>query len=247
MARKEDSLNMLGSGKFRTTLWSVVLAAGKQSNANSQEALARLCQTYWYPIYVYVRRQGHNADEAQDLTQDFFAKLLSKNYLQNIKPERGKFRSYLLSALKHFLADEWDRARAQKRGGGQKLLRLDVEGAEDRYKLEPSHSVSPEKIFDKRWALTLLEQVLKRLSEEYKRNERAELFERLKVYLVQKKDTGTYGDVAKELDMTENAVKVAVHRLRQRYRALLKEEILQTVSEPEDVDEEIRYLFQSLS
>jgi RNA polymerase sigma-70 factor (ECF subfamily) len=223
-----------------------VLAAGKGESPEAQAALATLCQIYWYPLYAFVRRLGHPPDDAQDLTQEFFARLLEKHYLRAADPERGRFRSFLLSAFKHFLSRERDRAKARKRGGGRKVLSLDFETGESRYNLEPAHEVTAEKIYERRWALTLLDQVLTRLREEFYQAKRREEFDHLKAYLTGEATTLSYRAVASQLGMTEGAVKVAVHRLRRRYRELVREEIAQTVAGPEDVDEELRRLFAAI-
>jgi RNA polymerase sigma factor (sigma-70 family) len=231
---------------FATTHWSMVVAAGGKATARSQEALARLCEAYWYPLYVYVRRWGHAADEAQDLTQEFFARLMEKGYLRQADPDRGRFRSFLLAALKHFLANERDRAGAQKRGGGRPPLPLEIEGAEGRYSLEPADPETPEKIFERRWALTLLDKVLSRLREDYHQTGKGALFDLLKDLLTAGKADEPYARLGAELGMSEGAVKVAVHRLRRRFGELLREEIAQTVADPRDIDDEIRYLFKAL-
>ena len=205
-----------------------------------------LCQTYWYPLYAFVRRQGYDAEEAKDLTQEFFLRFLRGNYLKKVKPSLGRFRSYLLAAIKHFLANEWDRASAKKRGGGQVPLSLDFQDAEGRYRSEPSHQLTPEKIFQKRWALTLLESVLKRLREEYAQSGKERLFDYLKQYLIAENGRVSYREVAQRLDMSEAAVKVAVHRLRKRYRRLLRLEIAQTVADPSEIEDEIKELFAAL-
>ena len=232
--------------RFATTRWSIVLAAGQRSSPESREALAALCQTYWYPLYSFIRRHGFPPHDAQDLTQDFFVRLLDKNLLGVVDREKGRFRSFLLASLKHFLANERDRARAQKRGGGKTPLPLDFETAEARFSLEPAHDFTPEKIFERRWALTTLEQVLGQLREEFARSGKAKLFDRLKVFLTGEKGSSSYADVAANLDMTAGAVKVAAHRLRRRYRELLRKLIAQTVAHPDDIDDEIRELFAAL-
>lgn len=232
--------------RFATTHWSLVLAAGKGASADAQAALEALCQTYWYPLYAYVRRQGHQLDDAQDLTQAFFARLLEKHYLQAADPERGRFRSFLLTAFKRFLCKERDRERAKRRGGGMKLLPLDFEAGERRYGLEPTHEATAEKIYEQRWALTLLDRVFARLRDEFDQAGKQKEFNCLKVYLTGEAGTPSYQDIAAELEMTEGSVKVAVHRLRRRYRELVREEITQTVTEPEEVDEELRHLFAAL-
>jgi RNA polymerase sigma factor (sigma-70 family) len=234
------------NNRFVTTHWSLVLAAGKGTGADAQEALASLCQTYWYPLYAYVRRQGHQPDDAQDLTQAFFARLLEKHYLQSADPERGRFRSFLLTAFKRFLSKEHDRERTKRRGGGMKLLPLDFEAGERRYSLEPAHEVTAERIYEQRWALTLLDQVFARLRDEFNQAGKQKEFNCLKVYLTGEAGAPSYQEVAAELEMSEGAVKVAVHRLRRRYRDLVREEIAQTVAGPEDVDEELRHLFAAL-
>jgi RNA polymerase sigma factor (sigma-70 family) len=235
------------SKSFATTHWSMVLAAGRGASADAQEALAALCKTYWYPLYAYMRRQGHQPDDAQDLTQGFFARLLEMHYLQSADPERGRFRSFLLTAFKRFLSKEREREKAKKRGGGRKLLPLDFEEGERRYKLEPAHEDTAERIYEQRWALTLLDRVFARLRDEFDQAGKQREFTCLKVYLTGEAGTPRYQESAADLEMTEGAVKVAVHRLRRRYRALVQEEVTQTVARPEDVDEELRHLFTALS
>jgi RNA polymerase sigma factor (sigma-70 family) len=235
-----------GSQQFATTRWSLVLAAGQRSSPQSSAALATLCENYWYPLYAYVRRRGHQADEARDFTQAFFARLLEKNDLAAADPGRGRFRSFLLTSLKHFLANEWDRNRAQKRGGGRSALSIDFGTAEERYRAEPAHDLTPERIFERRWAFVLLENVLARLHDESAQAGKSDSFDRLKGFLTGEQPTGTYGQLAAELNMSEGAVKVAVHRLRRRYRELLRAEIEETVADPDEIDREIRDLFSAL-
>jgi RNA polymerase sigma factor (sigma-70 family) len=235
-----------GSRQFATTRWSLVLAAGKRSSPQSSAALATLCENYWYPLYAYVRRRGHEANEAEDFTQAFFARLLEKNDLAAADPGRGRFRSFLLASLKHFLANEWDRARAEKRGGGRSVLSIDFGTAEERYRAEPSHDLTPERIFERRWALVLLENVLARLHDESAQAGKADSFDRLKGFLTGEQSAVTYGQLAAELNMSEGALKVAVHRLRRRYRELLRAEIEETVADAEEIDQEIRDLFSAL-
>jgi RNA polymerase sigma-70 factor (ECF subfamily) len=232
--------------RFATTHWSVIVAARDGDAPQAREALAALCQTYWYPLYVYIRRQGYSWDEAQDMTQEFFARLLEKEALRLVDPAKGKFRSFLIAACKHFLANERDRARAVKHGGGHVFLPIDGRDAESRYQSEPAHGQTPEKAFERRWALTLLNQVLGRLRAQFQGADKGRLFDRLKGFLSKEKTAGGYEQAAQELGMTEGAVKVAVHRLRQRYRELLREEIGQTVRDPGQIDEEIRDLFHAL-
>jgi RNA polymerase sigma factor (sigma-70 family) len=233
---------------FEATRWTVVLAAaGGDVSPRAAEAMAELCRTYWYPLYAYIRRRGSDTQEAEDLTQEFFLRLLAKRYLAGVNREKGKFRAFLLASLKHFLANEWDRSQTQKRGGGQVLIRLDALNAESRYRLEPAHNLTPEKLFERQWALTVLEQVLARLRAEFSvlAGEPA-VFDGLKQFLTGSGAAATYAQVAFDLGMTEGAVKVAVHRLRRRYRQLLRAEIAQTVADPDEVDDEIRYLLSCL-
>ncbi len=234
------------AAQFATTHWSVVVAAGQSNSPEAHQALEILCRTYWYPLYAYVRRKGYDAQAAQDLTQEFFARLLARNYLNVADRNRGKFRAFLLGCLEHFLAREWTRAHAQKRGGGQPLFSLDETDAENRYLREPADELTAEKIFDRRWATTLLDQAMARLREECLASQKGDLFEKTQNYLSGEKGEASYADIAASLDMSEGAVKVAVHRLRQRYGELVRAEIAQTVTSPEEVDEELRYFFAVL-
>ena len=236
-----------GPAAFVTTHWSVVLAAGHANTTGSRDALARLCQTYWHPLYAYVRRLGHSPHDAQDLTQEFFARLLAKNYLARADESRGRFRSFLLTSLKHFLANEWDKAQAQKRGGGEILISIDYAAAETTCHFEPVDPSTAEKVYERRWALTLLDYVLRRLRAEYTASDREKLFEALKPTLTEASRAVRYAEIASRLDTSEGAVKVAVHRLRQRYRELLRAEIADTVASPDEVDGELRSLFAALS
>jgi len=232
-----------GGRSFAATRWTVVLTAGHGSSPQAGRALEELCLTYWYPLYAYVRRRGHSPHEAEDLTQEFFARLLARNYLADVDREKGKFRSFLLASLKHFLANEWDRARAAKRGGGQPHLSLDVETAETRYRSEPVDDLTPEKLLERQWALALLDQVLTRLQAEFVADGKEKQFDELKVWLTEGKGATSYAAMAARLGTTEGAAKVAVHRLRRRYRELLREEISHTVATPAEIEEEIRHLF----
>jgi RNA polymerase sigma-70 factor (ECF subfamily) len=234
-------------GRFATTHWSLIVAARDGETAEARTALAALCQAYWYPIYAYVRRQGQTVDRAQDLTQEFFARLLEKDFLGAVEPARGRFRAFLLAACKHFLANERDRERARKRGGGQACLSLDFKDAEDRYSREPGHTLTAEKLFERRWALALLQGILNRLREEHDARGKGEVFERLRGFLVGERQPGGYAGAAVDLGLSEGAVKVLVHRLRQRYRELLREEIGRTVDDTEAIDEEVRALFAALA
>ncbi len=226
-----------------TTHWSVVLSARDRSSPHSLEALEHLCRTYWYPLYAFVRRQGRRPHDAQDLTQAFFARLLEKDYLKAAGSERGRFRTFLLVALKRFLADEWDREHAQKRGGFAEMIPMDQEFAEARFSAEPAHQLQPDVLFDRQWASTLIERVVKRLEEEYLNSGRAKLFEQLRHCLVKDKSAPSYAEIAARLSLTEAAVKMAVHRLRVRYREILRAEIADTVAGPAEVEQEIRDLF----
>lgn len=235
-----------GGRQFATTRWSQVLAAGAGPTSDSREALARLCELYWRPLYAYVRRWGYDADEAQDLTQEFFSRLLEKHYLRAADPARGRFRSFLLASLKHFLSNERDRAAAVKRGGRATVLPLEFETAEGWYVREPPDDETPERVYERRWALTLLERTLERLRREFEAAGKGAMFSRLEGHLTGEQETAPYAQLAAELGTSEGAVKVAVHRLRRRFGALLREEIAETVSEPAEVDDEIRQLFRSL-
>jgi RNA polymerase sigma-70 factor (ECF subfamily) len=233
------------AARFATTHWSVVRAASR-SSPKSREALAALCEAYWYPLYAFVRRQGYSAPDAQDLTQEFFARLLEKNDLGVADRAKGRFRSFLLAAVKHFLSNQRDRARAKKRGGGRQVLSLDWDAGESRLGREPAHEITPERLFERRWALTILENVLARLRAEFEADGKYVLFARLKGVLTGETAGGRYAEIATELGMTAGAVKVAVHRLRRRYREILRDEIAHTVSDPAEIDAEIRELFAVL-
>ena len=232
--------------EFRTTHWSAVLAARDKNSSQAEEALAELCQTYWYPLYAYIRRRGNNPIEAEDLTQGFFARLLEKNYIGDVTPGVGRFRCFLLASLKHFLANEWDRAQTSKRGGGKLIFSLDDQDAEARYQFEPVENVTPETLFEQRWALTVLERVLARLREEFVATEKAELFDQLKIFLSTDQPSCSYAEIAARTGLKEGTVKVAVHRLRRRYGELLRAEIGNTVSEPREVEDEVRHLISVL-
>lgn len=235
------------AGGFATTHWSVVLAAGERGSPQAHAALSRLCETYWYPLYAFVRRQGYPAHDAEDLTQEFFARLLQSHFFAAADRKRGRFRSFLLASLKHFLMHEWEKTRALKRGGGRPVISLDPPDGETRYGLEPVEPVTADQVFDRRWALTLLERVLERLGVEYAGAGKGQLFEALKPALTGEKALAAYADLAVSLGMSEGALKVAVHRLRQRYGELLREEIAHTVGRPDEVEEELRQLLAVLS
>ena len=227
---------------FATTQWSVVLRAGDDSSPASQSALEQLCATYWYPLYAYVRRQGRSPQDAQDLTQEFFARLLEREYLRLADRNRGRFRTFLLTSLKHFLINEWKKTNREKRGDGQKVLSLDEEITESRFAAEPAVDQPPDALYDRGWAAILLDRALTALRTEFEQSGKLELFDRLKVFVWGEKNALSYAAMAAQLDMTEGAVKVAVHRLRQRYGELLRAEVAQTVPSPAEVNEELRYL-----
>ncbi len=231
---------------FATTHWSAVLEAGKGDSPAASAALEELCRTYWYPLYAFVRRQGHAPEEAEDLTQGFFERLLEKDYVKLADPARGKFRSFLLSAIKNFLTNEWTRSARQKRGGGNVLISLDQASAERRYQTEALDELSPERIFEKQWAITLLEHVLGRLQEEQVAACRERFFDEVKGWLWGDKGEMAYAELARQLGLTESALKSAVHRLRLRYRELLREEIGRTVATPLEIQEELEGLMAVL-
>ena len=231
--------------RFATTHWSVVVSAGGSRSAEVERALAVLCENYWFPLYAFARRAGYSAEDAEDLTQEFFARLLVQRFFTKADREKGKFRTFLLAALKHFLADQRDRAHAQKRGGSRTVISLDGLDAETRYGLEPVSSLTPEKMFEKQWALSLLEHVLSRLHAEMAAEGKSALFEALKDTLTGVRSIA-YAAIGTQLGMTEGAVKVAVHRLRRRYRDLLREQITETVTSPDEIGDEIRYLLSCL-
>jgi RNA polymerase sigma-70 factor (ECF subfamily) len=240
--------DLTGAAQFGQTQWSIVLAAaGKRDLAIAEQSLEKLCRVYWLPLYTYIRRQGESPQDAQDLTQEFFARLLEKDFLGSVDQTKGRFRSFLLASLKHFLSNQRDRARAQKRGGGQTPLSLDFTEAETSLTFQPADEQTPEKAFEKRWALTLLEQSLARLRKEYIDHGRQELFEQLKATLTEGRGGVAYAELSARLGMSEAAVKMAVHRLRQRYREVLRAEIAETVALESEVEDELREVFRALS
>lgn len=232
---------------FATTHWTVVLAAGQQPSPQADRALDELCRTYWYPLYAYIRRRGHRKEDAEDLTQAFFARFLQKNYLQGLNAERGRFRAFLLAALKHFLANEWDKAQRQKRGGQVGHLSLDWQQADTQFQIAATAEPSPDRAFDREWAMTLLGKVIDRLRAECEAEGRGQVFAELKTFLTADKATWSYAEAARRLGMEETAARVAVHRLRKRYRQLLRQEIAQTLADPAQVDEELRALFSAFN
>jgi RNA polymerase sigma-70 factor (ECF subfamily) len=229
-----------GSSQFPTTRWTLVVAAGDPQRKDARSALVSLCENYWYPLYAYLRRRGYAPDQAQDLTQEFFMRVLEGRYLDRADPEKGRFRSFILTSLKFFVADEQDRQRAQKRGGGA-IVSLEFSSGEERYQREPGHYETPDRIFERRWALSMLERVMERLRDEFVQHGRPENFERMKVFLLGQSEA-PYADLAREINTSEGALKVAIHRLRKRYRELFRQEIADTVADPAKVESELRYL-----
>jgi RNA polymerase sigma factor (sigma-70 family) len=240
MTKDETMHTLPGSSQFPTTRWTLVVAAGDPHRKDARSALVSLCENYWYPLYAYLRRRGYSPDQAQDLTQEFFVRVLEGRYLDRADPEKGRFRSFILTSLKFFVAGEEDRDRARKRGGGV-LVPLEFPSGEERYQREPAHDETPERIFEQRWALSVLDRVVERLRSEFVQHGRPEHFERLKVFLLGKSDTA-YSALAREMNTSEGALKVAIHRLRKRYRDLFRQEIADTVADPADVESELRYL-----
>jgi RNA polymerase sigma factor (sigma-70 family) len=245
MKNGETMHTLPGPSQFPTTRWSLVVSAGDPSRKDARSALVSLCENYWYPLYAYLRRRGYQADPAQDLTQEFFIRVLEGRYLDRADPEKGRFRSFLLTSLKFFVADEEDRHRALKRGGGA-VLPLEFSSGEDRYQREPAHDETPERIFERRWALSVLDRVVEKLRDEFVQHGRSEHFDRLKVFLLGQSDA-PYAALAREMSTSEGALKVAIHRLRKRYRELFRQEIADTVADPAEVESELRYLAAALS
>jgi RNA polymerase sigma factor (sigma-70 family) len=232
-----------GAGVFATTHWSVVVRAWDSRSPEGAAAMERLCRTYWYPLYVFVRRKGNTHEDASDLTQAFFARFLEKGYLRSVDASRGKFRTFLLTSMTHFLANEWDRGQTQRRGGGFKILSLDAVSAEERYRLEPVEQATPETIFERRWAQTVMGIVLDRLAVETDEKR----FEVLKGFLLEDKGAVSYDEAAAQLGISVAAITSAIHRMRARFRALLFDEIANTVETPDAVEPEIRHLLAALS
>jgi len=229
-----------GRTQFPATRWTLVVAAGDPHRKEARSALVSLCENYWYPLYAYLRRRGYPSDLAQDLTQEFFIRVLEGRYLNRAEPEKGRFRAFLLTSLKFFVADEEDRQRAHKRGGGL-LVPLEFSSGEERYQREPAHDDTPERIFERRWALSVLDRVVEKLRNEFVQHGRPEHFERLKVFLLGQSDA-PYAALAQELNTSEGALKVAIHRLRKRYSELFRQEIADTVADPNEVESEFRHL-----
>lgn len=232
---------------FPTTRWTTVLEAGGPDLHLAQQALATLCQIYWYPLYAYARAQAHSPEAAEDLTQAFFVRLLERRDLEHADPQKGRFRSYLVTAFRHFLADEFDKAVALKRGGGQTLISMDAQTAEERFLLEPVDALSPDKIYERRYALTVLDEALARLRNEYQESGKARLYSALEGLLTHDGQQVSYAAIGRQLGLSESALKSALHRLRQRHRELIREEVAQTVGSAQEVDEEVRHLIAVLS
>jgi RNA polymerase sigma-70 factor (ECF subfamily) len=230
--------------KFSTTRWTMIVAAGLKSDERAHVAMEDLCQVYWYPLYAHVRRRGYTKEDAEDLTQSFFMRLLENNPLNGLSPERGRFRAFLLAALKHFLANEWDKARSQKRGGKVKILSIDCGDAESRYLTDTTDNLSPDKLYDRTWAMTLLNRVLQKLEIINTDNP---YFHDLKPCLTAERSALNYADVATKLGISEGAVRVAIHRMRRQYRETLRSEIADTLANPNQLEEEIQALFSSFS
>ena len=247
MASSDTETPRAPAGCFLTTHWSVVLTAGSSDTSHAQGALEKLCRGYWYPLYAYARRRGHSVEDAQDLTQEFFARVLERQWLARADQAKGRFRTFLLTAMERFLANEWHKVRALKRGGGQHIIPIQFDTAETRYGVEPVDTQTPEQAFEYRWALTLLEEVVSQLEAEFYARDHADLFTTLKPCLVGDRAAQPYTELAAKLGMEEGAIKVAVHRLRQRYRELLRAEIANTVASPGEVDAEMRHLFNVLA
>lgn len=251
MVQKDSTTEPKRAGQspvFVTTRWSMVVRAAGTASPDSRRALEQLCQTYWYPLYAYVRRCGHAPPDAQDLTQEFFARLIADEVFAKADKSKGRFRSFLLGVLKHFLAHEWEKSKARKRGGHLQLVPLSTDSAEIRYSSEPAtDDGTPDRAYDRQWALALLDLVLGRLRKEYAQRGRDRLFDCLKQTLSAAGEASAYREVARQLEMSEAAVKIAAHRMRQRYRALLREEIAHTLDSPQAVEEELQHLFSALS
>ena len=241
------SQSQAGGSRFATTRWSLVQAANRSSSLDARAALAVLCEAYWYPLYAFIRRGGQGPEDARDLTQAFFATLLEKRYLRAADRQRGRFRSFLLVACRRFVSKETERAHAAKRGGARPPLSLDFAAGESRYLHEPAHEMTAERLYERRWAMVLLDRVVAGLEEDHAQADKALLFQRLRNTLTGESADSAYSQIAADLGMTEGAVKTAAHRLRRQFRRLLREEIAQTVSTPEEIDDEIRLLFAAVA
>jgi RNA polymerase sigma factor (sigma-70 family) len=240
MTNSQTMHTLPGPSRFPATRWTLVVAAGDPQRKEARSALVDLCENYWYPLYAFLRRRGYPADQAQDLTQEFFVRVLEGKYLDRADPEKGRFRAFLLTSLKFFVADEEDRQRALKRGGGM-VVALEFSSGEERYQREPGHDETPERIFERRWALSVLDRVVEKLRGEFVQHGHPEHFDHLKVFLLGKSDA-PYAALAREMNTSEGALKVAIHRLRKRYRELFRQEIADTVADPSEVESELRFL-----
>ncbi|HKE28251.1 MAG TPA: sigma-70 family RNA polymerase sigma factor [Bryobacteraceae bacterium] len=235
-----------GRPDFPTTRWTLVAAAGDHARPEGRRALESLCEAYWYSLYAYARRSGYNPEQAQDHTQEFFTRFIEHDYFDRAHPDRGRFRSFLLSSFKYYLCDEVGRARAQRRGGGRSPLPFEISRGEEMYIVEPAHNETPERIYERRWARTLLDRVIEQLRDEFVRHGRLEQFNKLKGCLQGDADV-PYAELARQLETTESALKVGIHRLRKRYRDLIRREIADVVADPADIDSELRCLIDALS
>lgn len=247
LPQQEQSTPSLTRDWFTTTHWSVVLAARQPDTPGAQQALERLCQTYWYPLYVFIRHQGYSPDDAQDLTQAYFERVLARNYFDQADPDKGRFRAFLLARLKHFLSDQRDRDRAAKRGGGATVLSLDAQAAEQRYRLEPVDAMAPDRLYERRWAFTVLGEARERLKQEFVAAGKSELYEQVNALEMGEETGHTYAEVGQRLGMSVDAIKSAVVRLRRRYGELLRQEIAQTVATASEIDQEIRHLMAAIA
>ena len=245
MSEPRNKSEQWNAHQFATTHWSLVLRAGSFGEASSAEALDKLCRAYWFPLYVFARREGSSPEDAQDLTQEFFSRLLARNYLQMADRNRGRFRSFLLASFKHMMANERRNASRQKRGGDAQVFSLDEQEAEERYQLEPLDTASPDRLFERRWAETTLARVLERLDSEY--TGQTMRFDDLKVFLIEPKGTAAFADVASRLGVSESALKSVVHRMRKRYAELFRDEVAQIVVNPADIEDEIRHMLTVLA
>ncbi len=245
--RSEDESLLVGEGRFAATHWSVVLAAASEDSQEAATALETLCRQYWYPLYAFVQRLGHAPADAEDIVQSFFSNLLEKRSLQHADPLRGRFRTFLLASLKHFMTNEWQRQRTAKRGGGVPAFSLDQLGPEELYAREIAHSLTPEQLYDRAWALSVLARVRARLRDDYARRGQAERFRLLESFLPGETSELTYAEAGRQLGLSEGGVKAEVHRLKRRYRSFLRAAVMPTVARLEDVDEELRELMGALS
>jgi DNA-directed RNA polymerase specialized sigma24 family protein len=247
LPEQKSSADSLTGDWFTTTHWSVVLAARQRDAPGAQQALEQLCQTYWYPLYVFIRHQGYSPEDAQDLTQAFFERVLARNYFDQVSRDKGRLRAFLLAALKHFLSDQRDRDRAAKRGGGATVLSLDAQTAEERYLSEPVDTMSPDRLYERRWAFTVLDAARERLREEFVGAGKSDLYDQLNALETGEDKGHTYAEVGQRLGMSESAVKTAVVRLRRRYGGLLRREIAQTVATSAEIEQEIKHLLAAIT